>query len=141
MYNHPMKTITRRFACLTTLPLLSGFAQLAPGPQVTSGFTNGRLWMQLDHATKAAFLAGCRDAFLYGAFFVTGDYAKIPDELRFPSLTADELLRELDLFYSEGANGPIPIIFAIRYARHKAIGDGPGELQDLLASMRRFASK
>jgi hypothetical protein len=136
-----MKTITRRVACLAALPFLIGCAQLAPSPQVTTGFTNGRFWIQLDHSTKAAFLVGCRDSFLYGAFFVTGDYAKIPDELRFPDLTIDELVKEVDLFYLEGANGPIPIIFAVRYARHKAIGDAPEKLQELLASLRRFSSK
>jgi hypothetical protein len=141
MYNHPMKTITRRGVCLAALPFWNGFAQLAPSPLVTAGFTNGRLWAQFDHVTKQAFLAGCRDAFLYGTIFVAGDYANIPDELRFPDLTTSELVKELDLFYSEGANGPIPIIFAIRYARHRAIGDTPDKLQDLLTSMRRFATK
>jgi hypothetical protein len=72
---------------------------------------------------------------------VTSDYTKIPDQLKWPELTTEEIVKELDLLYSEGANGPIPIIVAIRYIRHKAAGDTPEELQQLLASMRRLGTQ
>jgi hypothetical protein len=81
---------------------------------------------------------GCRDALWYGnVVLLGGDYAKFPDELKFPELTTEETSKELDLFYSEGANGPVPIVLALRYVRHKANGDSSDKLQELLASLRR----
>jgi|ERR1700693_240821 len=133
--------MTKRILGFAVLSLMAGYAQLAPGPDVTSGFTNGRLWLKYDTNAKTSFLVGCRDAMLLGSMTVTGDYAKIPEQLNWPELTTEEIAKELDLFYSEGANGPIPIIIAIRYVRHKASGDTPDQLQQLLASMRRLGTQ
>src|SRR5579859_5178075 len=99
-----MNSLTRRILCFGALPL-GAYAQLAPGPDVTAGFTNGRLWLKLDDSTKHAFLVGCRDGFLMGAYQVAGgDYAKVPEALKFPELTTNEIAKEMDSFYSEGAN-------------------------------------
>jgi hypothetical protein len=119
---------------------LTAYAQLAPSPDVTNGFTNGRLWQKLDAGEKVFFLVGCQDALLLGSMTVTGDYTKIPEQLKWPELTPIEISKELDLLYSEGANGPIPIIFAVRYVRRKAAGDTPDQLQQLLASLRHIGA-
>lgn len=131
------KGLAKYFVAFVGLSL-SAYAQLAPSPDVTSGFTNGRLWLKLTANEKAFFLIGCNDAMLLGSMMVTGDFAKIPDQLKWPELTTAEIVKELDLFYSEGANGPVPIILAVRYVRHKAAGDTPDQLQQLLASLRRI---
>ena len=68
------------------------------------------------------------------------DYAKVPDELKFPNLQISEIVKELNLFYSEGANGPVPIVLALRYVRRKAAGDTPEQLQTLLSTIRRLVS-
>ena len=120
---------------LSTVPAC---AQLAPSPDVTNGFTNGRLWQKLDTGEKVFFLVGCQDAMLLGSMTATSDYTKIPEQLKWPELTPTEIAKELDLLYSEGANGPIPIILALRYVRRKAAGDTPDQLQQLLASLRRI---
>lgn len=135
-----MKT-TRRAAFLSGISLLGAYAQLAPNQNVTSGFTNGRLWSILDLNSKRSFLVGCRDAFLLGSMTVTGDYSKIPDQLQFPSLMTDEVINELDSLYAEGANKPIPIVLALGYVKHKASGDTPEQLQELLASLRRIGNR
>jgi len=103
---------------------------------------NGRLWATLDATTKSAFLLGMSDGMYFGSIFTGAtEYAKVPEALKFPDLTRQEVSKELDLFYAEGANGPVPIVHALRYVRRKAKGDTVEQLQELLSSLRRGASK
>jgi hypothetical protein len=135
-----LKIFAMRLLGFAVLSTMAVNAQLVPSPDVTNGFTNGRLWQKLDAGEKVFFLVGCQDALLLGSMTVTGDYTKIPEQLKWPELTPTEVSKELDLLYSEGANGPIPMIFALRYVRHKAAGDTPDQLQQLLASLRRIGA-
>ena len=59
---------------------------------------------------------------------------KVPDFLKTPSLSPKEVAKEIDSFYSEGTNGPIPIPYALHYVVRKAAGDTPAQLQEVMAS-------
>jgi hypothetical protein len=116
-------------------------AQLAPRENVTAGYTNGRLWLDMpNNNTKTIYLLGCSDAFLSASRITALDKPKFADDLKLPNLTFPEIIKELDLFYSEGANGPIPIISGLDYVRHKAAGDSPEDLQFMLLSLRKVAA-
>ena len=127
-----------RVICLALMPLAAGYSQHAPGPNITFGLSNGRLWLALDDITKAGFLVGCSDGLFLGSMLAgVKTYTDVPEQLKWPDLQNAEIVKELDLFYSEGANVPVPIVWAINYVRHKAMGDTPEQLQQLAASLRR----
>jgi hypothetical protein len=77
--------------------------------------------------SRGSRVVGRQDGLFFGSIILgtalgSKDYESVPDLLKFPDLTRDEVIKELDLFYSEGANGPIPIVQAIHYVRRSICG-------------------
>jgi hypothetical protein len=107
---------------------------------LTLGLVNGRLWVHLSDQEKTVFLLGSNDA-LYRLALESNakTYSEVPESLKPPPLQFAEVVRELDRFYSEGSNGPIPIENARLYIKRKAYGDSPQQLEMLLADLRKIA--
>jgi hypothetical protein len=56
-------------------------------------------------------------------------------------LTRAEIISEIDNFYEEGSNSPIPVHAAIRWVTRKARGDSVAELQKRLVELRQRYNK
>jgi len=106
-----------------------------------SGRFNGRFWEMMPKAQKTAYVQGFYD----GWFLYTGNQncpevqVAVVDPYR-TRLTFQEIVNEVDAFYREGANKPVPIAGAVRYAARKAGGAGAEDLANLAAELRRLAA-
>ncbi len=65
---------------------------------------------------------------------------KFRENIFVPSLSVDEVSKELDGFYHEAANSPVPIVLAINWVSLKARGASREKLDDTAADLRMAAS-
>ncbi|MCU1247888.1 MAG: hypothetical protein JWQ49_917 [Edaphobacter sp.] len=57
------------------------------------------------------------------------------------TLETEEVISELDSFYSQGANGPVPIVLAISFVTQKAKGATADELGKFQAKLRSLSEQ
>ena len=65
---------------------------------------------------------------------------KIADLLFARSLNISEIAKELDSFYQEPSNAPVPIVMALGWVKKKASGASRKDLEDFEAGLRKIAS-
>jgi hypothetical protein len=104
---------------------------------MTGPFMNGRYWEKISDFQKQAFLLGFRDAVLTTYELSSMDKEIVADRLM-AKLYLAELQAEIDSFYKEGANGPLPISIAYQYSVKKAHGASSKELEEFLAGFRKM---
>ena len=107
----------------------------------TSSRFNGRFWAAMAKPQKLAYVQGFYD----GWFSYTGSSqcAEVQSAVVEPyrtGLTYEEIMNEVESFYREDANKPIPIASAIQYAVRKARGATAQELQNYVVEQRRLSS-
>lgn len=123
----------------------------------TGGMMNGRAWVGLMNGPeKRAYLVGYLNGFDGLSFFI--DYSassmdkKTYDQIMSATKSAsdmaggkqrnlEDIVRELDAFFSEGANAKIPIGFGFMYVNKKMQGASQGELDHLVSALRRSFSE
>lgn len=100
---------------------------------------NGRLWVQMNPEEKLAYVIGVQSAangLLIDAI-ITRDKS-LEQSIRnrsaqlFPKLGNHELARELDAFYAEAENVPVPIFDSIRWIAAKMQGRPKPELDEMI---------
>lgn len=111
----------------------------------TAGFANGRAWIKLVEPLKTSYLAGVMD----GLFLLTFDNpdAAVQTALnrslkiyRLGKFKPEEIVNEVDWFYTEGANARVPVIEAVEYSVKKMNGATVADLDALLSRMRTRAA-
>ncbi|HUO32109.1 MAG TPA: hypothetical protein VMU80_23015 [Bryobacteraceae bacterium] len=123
--------------------LLSQAQSTGLGLLDTGGMANGRAWTMMPDAAKTGYVLGSSDT---ASFFSGRDGCNISRDRYtdayniFTHLTISEVIKELDVFYSEPSNLPIPILMARRWVAAKAGGGSAEYLGKLLANYRTFAS-
>jgi len=120
----------------------SAGAQNKPS-QNTAYMSNGRFWAKLPPETKWGYIAGIWDTARLLSIRDTDepDQQKIRDSLFVPSLGVEEVAKELDRFYHEPANAPVPIVMAMTWASAKARGESQEKMDDMAATLRKFVSE
>jgi len=102
----------------------------------TQKFLNGRAWKEMPDSAKSMYLIG----FLDGHRLPTGtdvEGYKVSQEALQSSLTFGELKAEVDSFFRQGVNGPLPIWIAIRYVAMKSKGATQNKLEEYLSESRK----
>lgn len=97
----------------------------------TQGLVNGRWWGEQHIEGRTAYFNGHADGIRLG-----GNDALFKSVV-ITSLTFGEMIDEVDKFYEERANIPIPVTYAMVYIAKKVKGATPSELQDYAASLRK----
>jgi hypothetical protein len=105
---------------------------------------NGRFWKMMPTQIKQTYIYGAFD--MYRMLEASTKHDRNADASRFfedmsiPSLNNSEIEKELDKFYLEPVNAPIPIVLAIKWVAAKAHGASQLELDAMEASARKLAS-
>ena len=105
-------------------------------PESKTGlFYNGRYWKIATIPQKKAYIIGFFEGYLISR---TDDLTKPNNmkdllEIYLPDLTYSALISEIDSFYKEDANGPLPIPVALRYTAQKTNGATKEELDAFIA--------
>lgn len=111
--------------------------------KLTDGFLNGRFWVGIPVEQRIGYLQG----FIEGlSIIAAGSESCINAQNEVKSshegpLNNRELAMEIDSFFNEGSNRPLPIMIAIQYSVKKSKGATPKELEDLLTYYRKFYSE
>jgi hypothetical protein len=118
----------------------------------TDGYQNGRSWNRMSESMKIGYITGVADGqnamsiAIFDGLKNDGWSKRIETVLldvvnrSFPILTKGEIIKELDAFFSEGANGPISVYNALVWVTAKAHGATHEDLDALVAALRRRTS-
>src|SRR5438552_1746656 len=103
---------------------------------------NGRTWHSFDTQAKIVYLNGIQDGavLLLKELFVTNlpdDGKRALDAVTIPGFHFSDLVKQVDLFYSDSANVRVPIIEAYRYSIMKMKGAENSELDRVVNKLRQ----
>jgi hypothetical protein len=117
----------------TAIPLVAVDSEF-----MTATFLNGRAWKAFDDSGRTAYIAG-----LYNALMFANAVCKESEfkSIYLPSAPAGEVVKGLDLFYEDPANGAIPILYAVRIFKMRLEGSSQAEIQAATEDARRSASE
>jgi hypothetical protein len=110
---------------------------------LTDDMLNGRAWSSMPDTAKVIWVMGYREGVTLTAITMTDtlDKAKAMIGVLSPfKLTNGEVEQQLDRFYGDPLNMPIPIAEAALVVTRQARGDDPKEIDKLLRDFRRDAS-
>lgn len=120
----------KRLAILLLGVALYVSAQI-PDPELTGQFFNGRFWGALSDTQKLHFVMGLGQGISLGP---PGNL-----EIYLSVATYGELVKGINQFYGDPANGAIPIVNAMVVFAKKMGGSFPEEIEELTAEFRRRA--
>jgi hypothetical protein len=102
-----------------------------------NGYLTGKAWKQWPEDVKTGYLIGFYDGLRYPS-----SVSNLDTDLFHTSLNYGELRTEVDSFFKEPSNAPLPIFAGLRYVSQKAKGATTGELEEYLATVRKvYAEK
>jgi hypothetical protein len=102
----------------------------------TDGWLNGRAWKEMPDSAKTMYIIGFFDGHRLPTGTDMEGYKKTQEELH-SSLSFSEIRSEIDSFYRQGANGPLPIWIGMHYVAKKAKGATSKELGEYLSESRK----
>ena len=114
----------------------------------TDGQLNGRAWAVFTAYEKRTYIWGAYDALQFanaanspGAVGLPGNPGRQPD-IVIDGLTAQEVAKVVDGFYSDAANVRVPVFWTLIWAKRKVAGDSVADLDKMAAQFRAvFADK
>ena len=123
-----------------------------PSPYLTGPFVNGVMWREYSQTKKVSFVIGAVDGFIAAVYQVArilpqqGDCkrsveAAIPNWVHSSNATAEDVAKEMDSFYQDGANISLPMIDAVEYSEMKLAGATKKELDEHLTRYREAIVK
>lgn len=108
---------------------------------------NGRMWMELDKVSKIGYINAIHDFFEYHKERnIKIIFAKSGREQEFYSyvglfypifLKGDEVVEQLDAFYSDSLNRSIPILVALRVVTQKSFNAPEDAINLMISEARR----
>jgi hypothetical protein len=104
---------------------------------------NGRTWQNLDRQAKIMFFNGIQDGAILSFKELFAENASNDDARRALDLVAisgfrfSDIVKQVDLFYSDSANIRAPIMEAYRYSLMKMKGAENSELERVLTNLRQ----
>jgi|ERR1035438_6235097 hypothetical protein len=108
----------------------------------TRKMTNGRFWVIIPAMEKTAFVAAALDT-IRSIDLANGKVT--PEDssayIYCPSLTIGEIQKELDAFFADAANAPIPIVRALAWVSSKSRGASREQLDIELSLLRKYSSQ
>lgn len=104
--------------------------------------TNGRFWIIIPTREKTAFVAAALDT-IRSIDLANGKVTSedSPAYIYCNSLTIEEIQKEIDAFYTEAANAPIPIVRALAWVSLKSRGASREQLDIELSLLRKYSAK
>lgn len=97
-----------------------------------NGYLTGKAWKEWAEDLKTGYIIGFYDGLRYPS-----SVSNLDTDLFHTSLNYGEIRIEVDSFFKEGTNGPLPIFVALRYVSQKAKGATAGELEEYLTTVRK----
>jgi len=131
-----MTVIGLLLICLSAAPTWV-FAVGNPELTQTAGRPNGRLWRSLPYETKIMFLVGFDAGTRLALDFAKADRAFA---INIAEHTRQETAEELDKYFSDPANAPVPIEWARIWVAKKFSGGTSEELAGFAALLRKMVS-
>jgi hypothetical protein len=104
---------------------------------LTAESLNGYGWHEMLSPTpiaKLAYISGLLDSRGLWEKSATERYSTAP-------LYNTEVVQQIDRFYADATNRPIPVWLALRYVHLKLAGATPAELAETVAALRRAAAE
>ncbi len=103
---------------------------------------NGRTWQHLDKQSRIMFLNGMQDGVMLSLKEISGeiDSAKIQRVLlatTVPGFQFSDIVKQVDVFYSDSANIRIPVLEAYMYSLQKMKGATNANLEHLMTQLRQ----
>lgn len=143
MHYHGAKIAHIVLRLLLLSALLTGCAFCQPA--TTGTMANGRFWVSMPFQVKIMYVTAVFDTARYLDARTSGKRTPDADSefntIFIGSMTTGETAKELDQFFSEPANAPVPVIMAIRWVSAKARGADHEELERIENFSRRVASE
>lgn len=114
----------------------------------TKGQHNGRIWLSMSNTEKEAYVAGMHD----GAFLLwitvdeqkicsSKDFDKTLDSTFISKTRPNEIVKQIDSFYTDSTNLNIPIMRAYEVVKHKYQGGSPSNLEERIVTLRKIFNK
>lgn len=122
----------------TILPQFSEFDAM----YINEGTVNGHHWKTFGEAEKGAYLFGYQDGVINTAIYYVSDdkeEAEVIDS--FPSIDMDNLIQQVDVFYSDDRNLNIPIPYVLLIIRNRLIGTDEKEIERYIEHLRDSSGK
>ena|ERR1700735_4826560 len=114
-----------------------------PPNQRTDGLHNGRFWLATPQNYKGVYVSGfmdslvlCRVADLSAEKKPDDNQSSLIASMLTSTATIGESVESLDNFYSEPANRPIPIAFAMNWVQMKRNGTSEAVLKEYETKLR-----
>lgn len=105
---------------------------------------NGRSWKDLDRQSKIMLLVGIQEGvtLLLKRLFDEGLFdedkaQRVLDALTISGFRFSDIVKQIDLFYSDSANVRIPVLEADRYSLLKMKGKKTSDLEQVLVGLRQ----
>ena len=104
------------------------------------------MWREYSQTKKVYYVAGAVNGFIGGVYGVVGILqgdckrnveAAIPAWVHSSNATAEDVAKEMDSFYLDGANISLPMIDAVEYSEMKLAGATKKELDEYLTRYRQ----
>lgn len=117
-----------------------------PSPYLTGPFVNGVMWREYSQTKKVYYVGGAVEGFLAGVYGVVGILqgdckrsveAAIPAWVHSSKANAEDVAKEVDSFYQDGANISLPMVDAVEYSEMKLAGATKKELDEYLTRYRQ----
>ena len=128
--------MTKRLLML--LLLLAGLAMAQPTLFMTKGEANGFFWKDLTEDLKVSFLVGIDSGRGFVAHWYLADSPVCSDIVlrgkAGPHITNADTAKEVDKFYQNPSNVPLPISLALVYIYKRLTGASQQELDQFRAS-------
>jgi len=115
----------KAFCCV----LFCAWTLAADSADFTAGMSNGRGWRKFPNEMKIAYIAG-----IYDAAKVLSMICKEAGFLG--GTTTGQTVQALDGFYTDGLNGSITVVGAMRYLERKSQGATEEELRKMISDLR-----
>jgi hypothetical protein len=123
---------------LLLLVLATGLvAQDGTALYMTNGEANGLLWRTLNNTSKLSLLMGVNSGAMVLKIWALTDNpvcVDLSNKHDYPDITNGDLAKEVDQFYTNAANVPLPVSAAVLYTYKKLTGATKEQLDQFRAS-------
>jgi hypothetical protein len=131
-----MRTVVLMMILLSSIIIGAAQDSQLENRYLTAGYSNGRVWHAMPSHEKLMFIVGFNEGI--NAATVASNQT-VPETL-YLKLTNNEIVSQLDKFYADSINNPIPITYGYMYVAMKSKGASEVDLQGFLSVRRKAAA-
>ena len=130
------KAIVPILACCLLIPILVAQESQSNILSRANGYLIGKAWNEWSEDLKTGYIVGFYDGLRYPS-----TVANLDTDLFHSPLNYGEIRAEVDSFFKEEINKPLPIFVALRHISQKSKGASASELEEYLTTVRKAYSE